>query len=207
MKNFAIGCLVVVVVLAVAGGGVVWFKVIKPGMEMAGSFVELGKQFESLEKSVENRAAFRPPGDGVLNETQLVRFLSAQRQMTSTLEGRLDELKSKYESLDQRFQDGGNPAEFIEAFGAWKDMVGLLVEAKHAQVEALNASGFSLQEYAWVRKQIYGALGKGVAVAALRAENAESPGAVAEVPDQTVTLVEPYREELLKSHVLAWWGL
>lgn len=35
----------------------------------------------------------------------------------------------------------------------------MLLEAKRAQVEALNAVGFSKSEYEWVRNQLYAAAG------------------------------------------------
>lgn len=207
MKKFAIGCLGVLVVVAVLGGGIVWFKVIKPGVEMAGEFVQMGQEIEKLEQGVENQAAFDPPASGVLDETSFQRFLAAQRQMVATLEGRLKELEAKYEALDQQLNDGGNPAELVKALGAWKDMTGLLLDAKRAQVEALNAHGFSLGEYAWVREQVYAALGRSVAVAALAGQDFKATGKLPDVAPETVELVEPYRQELLESHALAWWGL
>src|SRR6056297_1285330 len=81
MKKFAIGCFGVLVVLAVVGGGIAWFKVIKPGMEFAGGIAELGQQYSALNDSIENRSGFTPPDDGALSQARFDRFLVAQRAM------------------------------------------------------------------------------------------------------------------------------
>jgi len=185
MKKFVIGCLGVLVVLAVVGGGIAWFKVIKPGMEFAGGIAELGREYSEINESIENRSGFTPPADGVLGEDRFQRFLSAQRRMRDQLEGRLKELEDKYESLEAELEERGGQAG-----------VG----------EMMDAYGFSLQEYNWVREQVYRAIGESVAVAAI-ANGAEGGDFETSVPEATRALVEPHREELLEGHALAWWGL
>lgn len=207
MKKFAIGCFGVLVILALAGGAFTWFKVIKPGMEMASGFMELGEEFEQLNNSVENQATFQPPADRVLEPARFERFLAAQRQIQTSMEGRLGELKEKYEALDQRLQGEGENAGIGDVIGAYADIGELLIDGKRAQVEALNSHGFSLEEYAWVRDQSYRALGQSVAVASIP----NAPGQIQfnrneEVSPETVALVEPHREELMQALVLAWWG-
>ena len=207
MKKFAIGCFAVLVVLAVAGGGIAWFKVIKPGMEFAGGIAELGKQYSELNESIENRAGYTPPADGELDEDAFQRFLAAQRQMRSDLEGRLKELQTKYEALEQEIDQRGGQAGISDMMGAYSDLTDLLIDAKRAQVEAINDQNFSLQEYNWVRDQVYRAIGESVAVAAIAANPGTSNEFQASVPEATRQMVEPYREELMESYVLAWWGL
>ena len=207
MKNFAIGCLGVLVVLAVVGGGVAWFKVIKPGMEFAGGIAELGREYSELNESIDNRSGFTPPAEGELNEDRFQRFLAAQRQMRNELEGRLGELQEKYESLEDEIDERGGQAGLGDMMAAYGDLTGLLIDAKRAQVEALNSQNFSLQEYTWVRDQVYRAIGESVAVAAV--SNGAGGGGEYEtsIPEATREMVEPHREELLEGHALAWWGL
>ena len=207
MKNFAIGCLGVLVVLAVVGGGVAWFKVIKPGMEFAGGIAELGREYSELNESIDNRSGFTPPAEGELNEDRFQRFLAAQRQMRNELEGRLGELQEKYESLEDEIDERGGQAGLGDMMAAYGDLTGLLIDAKRAQVEALNSQNFSLQEYTWVRDQVYRAIGESVAVAAV--SNGAGGGGEYETstPEATREMVEPHREELLEGHALAWWGL
>ena len=42
---------------------------------------------------------------------------------------------------------------------AYRDMAHALIDAKRAQVEALNDVGLSLDEYRWIRSEAYRALG------------------------------------------------
>ena len=206
MKKFAIGCFGVLVVLALVGGGITWFKVIKPGMEFAGGIAELGQRYSELNDSIENRSGYTPPSDGLLTESAFNRFLAAQRSMRNQLEGRLQDLQQKYEDLEQEIDQRGGQASITDMMGAYSDLTDLLIDAKQAQVDALNSQGFSLQEYNWVRGEVYRALGESVAVAAI-GESGSTQGVNTTVPEQTREMVAPHREELIQTHALAWWGL
>lgn len=208
MKNFAIGCFGVLVVLTIAGVGVVWFKFgddISAGLDAVQGAAELATEFEELNDSVANRSSFEPPADSALAEETFNRFLAAQRRMRAQMEGRLEELQQKYETMEQEIDQRGGQASIGEMMGAYSDLTGLLIEAKRAQVDALNDQGFSLQEYNWVRGQVYRALGESVAVAAIAESGAA--GRQTAVPEATREMVEPHREELMESYALAWWGL
>ncbi|MBS3745330.1 MAG: hypothetical protein KGY48_13325, partial [Wenzhouxiangellaceae bacterium] len=123
------------------------------------------------------------------------------------LEGRLETLEDKYESLEAEIEERGGQAGVGDMMDAYGDLTGLLIDAKRAQVEAINAQDFSLSEYNWVREQVYRAIGESVAVAAI-SNGAEGGGEFeAQVPEATREMVEPYRDELLQGHALAWWGL
>lgn len=209
MKKFAIGCFGVVVLLAVGGVGVVWFKFgdeITTGINTVSGWAQLAPKIEELNESIENRSGFSPPADGELTEQMLGRFLAAQRSMRNQLESRLEELQQKYEAMEQEIDERGGQASISEMLSAYGDLTELLVDAKRAQVEALNSQGFSLQEYNWVRGQVYRALGESVAVAAI-AESGTATTYETTVSEETRELVEPHREELMESYVLAWWGL
>ena len=82
----------------------------------------------------------------------------------------------------------------------------LILQAKHAQVAALNQEDFSLSEYTWVRNQVYSALGASVSVAAL-ADTGMAAAGFKDVNPETITKVTPHREELMETYVLAWFGL
>ncbi|MBY6205074.1 hypothetical protein [Halomonas denitrificans] len=206
MKKVLIGCLGVFVLVAVAGGIVTYVKVIKPGMEFVGGMAELGQEFQELNDSIENRESFAPPGDGTLDEARFQRFLAAQRQMRGELEGRLTELKTKYEELEAEIDERGGQAGIGDMVGAYADLADLLIAGKRAQVEALNTHRFSIEEYNYTRDRVYRALGEGVAVAAI-AQSGNAGQFTQTVPQETIDMVEPHREELMESYVLAWWGL
>ncbi len=206
MKKVLIGCLGVFVLVAVAGGIVTYVKVIKPGMEFVGGMAELGQEFQELNDSIENRESFAPPADGTLDEARFQRFLAAHRQMRGELEGRLTELKTKYEELEAEIDERGGQAGIGDMVGAYADLADLLIAGKRAQVEALNTHRFSIEEYNYTRDRVYRALGEGVAVAAI-AQSGNAGQFNQTVPQETIDLVEPHREELMESYVLAWWGL
>lgn len=209
MKNFAIGCAVVLLVLVVGGGTVAWFKLIKPGMEMASSFVEFGEEFGQLNEAIANKEPYRPASDATLTAAQLDRFLAAQRQMRTTISERMTELEAKFKTIDQQLKEQQDLAGIAEAFGAYGDIADLLLFAKQQQIEALNTHDFSMEEYVWVRNQAYLAIGE-----SMREQMVQLPGQQQmqgrlpnTVPEETVRMVEPHREALLESMPLAVWGL
>lgn len=206
MKKILIGCFGVVVLVAVAGGAVTYFKVIKPGMEFVGGMAEIGQEFQELNDSVENQANFAAPADGALDEGQFDRFLAAHQLMRGQLEERLQSLNQKYTELEAEIDERGGQAGIGDMVGAYADLADLLIEAKRAQVQALNAQDFSIEEYNWTRERVYKALGESVAVAAI-AQSGNATQFNQTVPQETIDLVEPHREELMQTYVLAWWGL
>lgn len=216
MKKFLIGCLGVFLILAVGGSALTYFFVIKPGMQVFTEFAELGQQFEQANQSIENTANFVPPANFELDPSRFDRFLAAQRDIRTSLGNRLQELDEKYRAFDQS-QGGSEQAGIADVIGAYGDFFGLLLDAKNAQIDALNAQNFSLEEYSWTRNQVYRAIGQPVGLIAigenfsldqmmnLEAE-AEAEGEQA-IPQSNIDLVEPHREELMEMLALAWWGL
>lgn len=203
MGKFLVGCLVVFALLVVGGGTAGYLFFIKPGLEYASEFARMGEEFEALNDDIVNTGDFSPPNDATVGEAQFRRFLAAQRQMRTRLEGRLEELDAKYEAM--KSESGQQEMGIKDMIDAHKDLLDLILEAKRAQVEALNAQGFSLAEYAWVRNCVYRAIGQSVAVAAMAETSPDTMPA--EIDTATVEMVTPHREELMEMHALAWFGL
>ena len=67
--------------------------------------------------------------------------MKVQEGLETKMGARLKELDTKYQTLSK--SNGGN-ASITEAFGAISDLGSLIVEAKHTQVELLNAEHFSV---------------------------------------------------------------
>lgn len=164
------------------------------------------EEYEALNGRIEQRDDFQPPGDGVVREGQFQRFLAAHRDMRTRLQARLETLETKYTELKAQMEDDQREMSLRELAGAYRDMGDLILEAKRAQVEAINRHDFSLDEYVWVRNQVYHAIGESVAVASL-GDRQSQPQRHRRVPEETVQMVEPHRQELLETHVLAWFGL
>jgi len=222
MKKFAIGCLVALGLFTVVGGIGLYFaydRLIKPGMEMAGSVKELAKLGE-IEKQVRNTDAFEPPQGDELTQPMVKRFVEVQQQVESSLGPRMADLKAKYDQLDRSLnEDEHRTMSFREVAEGLKDLSSIVLQAKNAQVEALNRAGFSVKEYAWVRQQVYAAVGitaVGIDVQKLAAEaqagnvkgmprrHRSDPG---EAPQANKTLVAPYEKQLKEWAPLAFFGL
>jgi hypothetical protein len=217
MKKFAIGCgvvLLLVVLVVGIGGYVAYTRYVKP---MTGAITEFA-QLADIEKQVKNTSSFAAPDTGELTEEMLNRFVKVQEAMQARLGTKMDELKAKYDQLDKAVKSERRQASFTEAMGALKDLSTIMVEAKHAQVEALNQASFSVREYEWVRKQVYAAVGivaagfdvkniQKMAQEAGRQGEARAEAELGDVPERNKELVKPYEKKLQEWAPLAYFGL
>jgi hypothetical protein len=216
MKKFAIGCGIVVLVLCLVGaiaGYVAYTKFVKP---MAATFTEFA-QLSEIEKQVKNTASFAAPDTGELTEEMVGRFVKVQEAMQAKLGPKMDQLKAKYDQIDKAMKSERREASFTEGLGALKDLSTIMVEAKRAQVEALNQTAFSVKEYEWVRQQVYAAVGIVAASFDVKdvkriAEEARQGGGteakeVGDVPERNKELVKPYEKKLQEWAPLAFFGL
>ena len=105
---------------------------------------------------VANTAAFTAPASGALTEAQVRRFVAVQEGLHARMGTRATELQVKYKAIQDR-KDAG--VALTDVVGAYRDLFSVIAEAKKAQVDALNAQAFSLNEYAWVKTRFYEAAG------------------------------------------------
>jgi hypothetical protein len=223
MKKVALGCLGVFVVLVVIGGVAGYFFVYKPAAAYIASLKQFG-EIATLDKNVTNKATFTPPDGNALTEEMVSRFVKVQEAMEARLGARSAELKAKYDQLDKLQKDQGRSPSLGEVLTALKDLSGIIVDGKRAQVDALNQAGFSLEEYAWVRSQVYAAAGlalneinlrsldpQKIAEAAKAGGNQSAPmtkvGSDENVPEHNKELVKPYAEKLQQWIALGFFGL
>lgn len=213
MKKALLGCAGATLVLFLVAGGAIYYFAKPFVSDYIGGITQLSELAEMNER-IENKASYMPPSDEELSNEQVERFLQVQRQMREEMGRRFDELKAKYEHIEQE----GRDANYREILGAWHDLSDLFLEAKRTQVEALNEQGFSLEEYDWVRTAVYRAahmeiprqrLDELVEAARDGEERVESAEAYQTdgVPEHNRSLVEPYAEELQENAGLAWFGL
>ncbi|QOC22550.1 hypothetical protein IC757_16335 [Wenzhouxiangella sp. AB-CW3] len=205
MPKILVGCLVVVVLLIGGGGIAGYFFVIKPAYDFVTDVEQFVSEYAELNEQIDRTTRFEPPGDGSVSGEQFQRFLVAQRDMREAMEGRMGELKDKFESMQEQIDSDDRDASLGEIVTAYRGLGDLLLEAKRAQVDSLNRYNFSLQEYLYVRNQTFRALGQEVAVAAYGDSAMQEQ--TWEVPDETVEMVQPHREELLEGYAFAWFGL
>jgi hypothetical protein len=215
MKKVVIGCVVLIAVLAVGAGAASYMVYRKVNSTLAG-FAELGTVSE-LERSVRNRDRFVPPASGELNERQLQRFLGVQQAVRARLGERAHEFERKYQALLAK--DSATVFDAPELVSAYRDLAKGYVDAKRAQVDALNDAGLSLEEYRWVRTRSYAAIGVPMMEMDLarivddvkNGRTPATPPAVMQLgpsdPPASQKLVEPHRKVLEANAGLAFFGL
>ena len=197
------GCLAVGLLLLVVGGASVFWFVLRPLWQVGSAISESAQQWQQvaqLDQQVRNRAAFAPPQDGRLQAAQVERLVAVQGQIAERLGDRIEQLDAKYRELKARQAEDGREPGVQDMFVAYADLANLIVEAKRAQVEALNAQGLSLEEYRWLRGQAFLALGM-ASQQALPATQADSALAA------NAELLRPHRDLLVKTAATAWLGL
>lgn len=215
MKKFAIGCLIVAAVLVVVGGCLGYFFIWRPASGYIASVRQLS-ELPDIEKQVTNTASFAAPGSGQLTDASVGRFVKVQEAIETSLGPTFTQLKTKYDAMDKVMKSENRQATALEGLTALKDLTGIIVQGKRAQVEALNANGFSLEEYAWVRRQVYAAAGIPLAqldfsdiTKALRSggDIVKPAPEVTEVPARNKELVAPYAGKLKEWAALGFFGL
>ena len=221
MKKLAIGCGILLVVLLV-GGAVATYFVYNKVRSTVAEFAALG-EIPAIERGVRNEATFTPPESGELTQAQVTRYLRVQGHVRSLLGSRFDVFKTKYAELSKRMdKDQGTVFDTPAVVGAYRDLARTYVDAKTAQVEALNAADFSLSEYRWVRQQAYAAIGMPVTdvdvskiiddVTSGRTPREPQPpslgGSLGPIgPEVNKTLVAPHKKTLEDNVALSFFGL
>jgi hypothetical protein len=216
MKKFAIGCGIALLLCVIALGGVLTYGYYKlrPYAESVRQFAQIGE----LDKRVANKTPFMAPANGELTDDGMRRFVAVQESMVAKLGKRVQELNEKANELNRRQQEEHRQASASEALTFVTDMMGLLLQAKTAQVEALNASHFSLEEYDWVRRHVYAAAGMSITQFDVdKLKDAMKNGGVnvdipkeatsEDVPPRNKQLVQPYLPKLKDWAPLAAFGL
>jgi len=221
MKKLAIGCGIVAVLLAVSGVVAAYFIYSKVKSTVT-EFAALG-EIPAIERGVRNTGAFAPPESGELTEAQVARYVKVQQDVRALLGTRFDQFQAKYAELSRRLsKQEGTVVDAPSVIAAYRDLARTYVDAKKAQVEALNRSGFSLSEYRWVRQQAYAAIGMPVMdldVAKMIEDvtSGRSPreptapsvgGSVGPAgPEANRTLVAPHKKVLEDNAALSYFGL
>ena len=150
-----IGCGAVALIGLIVVGALVWWFAARPIAQIAQAAQSVSR-IAQIDARVTNRAAFVAPANGELAEEQLERYVAVLRRVRDDLEGRYRTLEARYAEIDGRRPEWTDIPRLASAYA---DFLGLLVEAKESQVAALNAEGFSLEEYAWVRSTTLSAAG------------------------------------------------
>jgi hypothetical protein len=155
MKKLAIGCGVLLLVGLVGAAGASYYLYHKVSSAVAG-FAELGSLPE-IERSVRKQGPYTPPASGEPSPAQVERLLAVQQAVRTRLGVRADQIEHRYQKLLAK--DSATVVDAPELISAYRDLAAAYMDAKRAQVDALNRAGLSLEEYRWTRSQAYAALG------------------------------------------------
>ena len=167
MKKLAIGCGIVAAMLTLAIGRGSCFLIHK-AKQVVGNYAQLS-EIPAMNEKIQNKSVFEPPADGRMDARQIERYMAVQKGMQDRLGERFKQLNDKYSQISSDLKQKGREANLGQSLGALNDLLSVLMDAKRAQVEALNESGFSLGEYQWIRQQTLIALGQGMAAFNLEA--------------------------------------
>jgi hypothetical protein len=222
MNKFAIGCVGLLGVSVVGAAGASYYAYHKVTTAVE-SFSELGSLGE-LDRSIRKQGPYTPPASGEPNRRQIERLVEIQRAVRSRLGTRVDELDRRYRRYFEPVDGvtvpvGGVMDSVMLTLRMYRDIAGIYVEGKRAQVEALNRAGVSLEEYRWTRSRAYAALGvplleidiAGVLTDVTQGREPATPARpMTEVPTSSPAarrLVEPHRKALEDNVGLAFFGL
>jgi hypothetical protein len=215
MKKLAIGCLVVFVVVGAAVAGIGYYGYLKVRSTVA-QLAELQKVPE-IERGIRVKTPFVVPASGELTASQVDRFMKVTTAVRDRLGKDMAAFERNYKTLAGK--KDFTAADMPALLSAYRDMATGWLDAKRAQVDALNEVGLSLDEYRWIRSEAYRALGVPfIDVDFSRiAEQARSGQQSAPVliggaltgpgPASNLKLVERYRKQLEDFVPLASFGL
>jgi hypothetical protein len=161
MKKILTGCLIVIVI-AMIGFGVAAFyayRAMKPVIDNASNYMEKAQIVERLGALVTNKTPFAPPENGELTAAQVERFVAVQTRVRSELGDKWEEIEKKSAAIRSRTDKNKNDWTLAEFTQVFSEIANIWIEARRAQVDALNVQKFSESEYQWVRTRVYEAAG------------------------------------------------
>lgn len=225
MGRFAIGCLFGAVLLAavIGGGAYFLYRAASPVMERVTGVTEGVRRMadvSDIERGLTTTARFDPPESGELTEVQVARFLRVQEAVVAALGQRADAFGSKYTELTSPGPDGADRVPTLpQLLSALSELSTIYLDARRAQVAAMNRDGFSRDEFSWVRVRVYQAAGLDVLrydarelqrlLAAMAAGARLDPPDVQlpDAPERNKALVAPHATRIARWLAMAAFGL
>jgi hypothetical protein len=151
--------LLLLVMIAVGVSGYLAYRAARPVLESARAYLSgFGPELAELDKKIANQTRFDAPASSELTREQVERFARVQQSVRGALGQRFGEIEAKYQHL-KFTRDGPQTPSVADLLTAVSDLSGVLVDARRAQVDALNKEKFSSAEYDWVRMHFYQAAG------------------------------------------------
>ena len=222
MKKILGGCLIVLVIAAIglAAAGFYAYRAMRPVIDNAANYMDKAREVTKLSEDIKIKTPFEAPANGELTQQQVERFVAVQSRVRADLGDRWEQIEKKSKELKARAEANRNDWTFAEFTSVFSDVANIWIEARRAQVQALNIQRFSEQEYEWVRKRVYEAAGVQLAgnmdlskIEALARDNAAANGVtippmdLPKVPEKNVELVKPHAAQIKEWIPMAALGL
>ena len=220
MKKIAIGCAIVALIgmAALGVGAYLAYRAARPMITAAGDYIAKAREF-SLGDRIVNKSPYQAPADARLNASQVERFVAVHRTVKTHLGSRWSEFQKRAADFQQR-ADKNQRLTFSDLTGLLSDFGSLYLEARRAQVDALNTHKFSEDEYFWVRMRVYEAAGvslaNGIDTHQFEQMVREQSGVkdldvpaipTPDVAEENLRLVKPHLDDLKETLALALLGL
>ena len=214
MTRLRVGLLIVagVLLLVVGTAGTVFYVKIYRPIQSPLTALFGAKTLE--DRRLQNRAEFLAASSGELTGAQVANFVAVEEAVQKQLASGTSFLRQKQADLERASTaDALSVRTTLLAFG---DIKGVYLNAKVAQIDAMNGANLSKDEFEWVRKQLYLAAGlhlsqldvsellAGVRDPTVTVRQFEPSG---RVPEQNERLARPLASKLQSWVVLGFFGL
>jgi hypothetical protein len=204
MKKLAIGCGIVILVAGVALAGIAYYGYMKVRSTVQ-QFAQLA-QVPELERNVRVKEPYAAPASGELTSKQIERLMQVLARVRDRTGQNTAAFQRNYQALSQK--KDATVVDLPTLVSAYRDLASGYLDAKKAQVDALNEVGMSMSEYRWIRAEAYraldipffavdfGRLADQVKSGTMPAEAPLDAVPSGTVPAVNKTLCEPHRKQL-----------
>jgi hypothetical protein len=161
MKKLLAGCLVVAVLAGVAVGVALYFgyQAFSPAIDNAAAVLQQARDAAAQSDRLENKTAYVPPADNQLTDAQVRRFLAVHQRTRDNLGPKWQEVQTQATRLEAQAKEDARELTLVEVAAMFRALGSVIVDARRAHIDALNAEQFSASEYSWVRARAYEAAG------------------------------------------------
>jgi hypothetical protein len=118
-----------------------------------------------LEQTLRAKTPFQPPQSGALTPEQWTRFCDVESAVEAAMGQTVGAAARQRDALKTTADQKAGTVPLLTAIAAFREIGPVYLKAKQAQVEAMNRAGFSMEEYRWVRRQVF--LGAGLVLSEL----------------------------------------
>jgi hypothetical protein len=140
--------------LLVVAGAIFYVRVYRP---IGSPLMAMGAGRTLEERRLQNHKEFLPPPLGELTEVQVANFMTVEEAVEKEIATGAAILAKHQADLERASE--ANALSVRTALAVFGDIKPFYLNAKVAQIGAMNRAGFSKDEFEWVRKRLYGAAG------------------------------------------------